>query len=81
LCGYGETKPFECVGTFEEMNFAITKTITQITEQQIELPYLLQYYKDHFPPADLSNDYTKHYNSDHNLPPEFEKILKQELNR
>jgi hypothetical protein len=30
LCGFGETKPFECVGTYEEVRFAISKKIEKI---------------------------------------------------
>ena len=30
LTGNGETKPFECVGTYEEVCFAISKTISNI---------------------------------------------------
>ena len=41
LCGYGEVKPFECVGTSEEVNYAISKTIKQLETEGKELPYLL----------------------------------------
>ena len=41
LTGYGKTKPFECVGTYEEVRYAITKTISKLDKQ----PYLLKYYK------------------------------------
>ena len=41
LTGNGETKPFDCVGTFEEVNFAISKTIENIIKEKGELPYLL----------------------------------------
>lgn len=74
LCGYGETKPFECVGTYGEIRFAITKTIEKIGEN---LPYLLQYYKDNF---ELSKEnLLNYYNENNNLPKEFEKILKNAL--
>lgn len=46
LCGYGKIKPFECVGTFEEVNYAVKKAIEKYGEQQ--LPYLLEYYKEHY---------------------------------
>ena len=52
LTGKGETKPFDCVGTFEEVNFAISKTIENIIKEKGELPYLLKYYKDNFELAD-----------------------------
>lgn len=46
LCGYGEIKPFECVGTFEEVNYAVKKAIEQYDDSS--LPYLLKYYKEHY---------------------------------
>ncbi len=46
LCGYGKIKPFECVGTFEEVNYAVNKAIEQYGESN--LPYLLKYYKDNY---------------------------------
>ena len=33
LTGYGKTKPFECVGTYEEVRYAITKTISKLDKQ------------------------------------------------
>lgn len=74
LCGYGENKPFECVGTYEEIRYAVTKTINQIDEK---LPYLLEFYKNNF---ELENkEMLNYFNTEHNLPEEFEKILKEEL--
>ena len=77
LTGNGITKPFECVGTYEEVNFAISTTIKNIEENKKELPYLLKYYKENFKLSDLSIDITKRYNETNNLPKELEKILKE----
>jgi hypothetical protein len=77
LCGYGETKPFECVGTYSEIKYAITKTIEKISDGK--LPYLLKYYKENF---ELSKEeMLNYYNDENNVPEEFAKILKQELER
>ena len=77
LCGYSENKPFECVGTYDEIRFAVTKTIQNLELQKEELPYLLKYYKDNF---ELSNEnLLKFYNENNNVPEEFEKILKNKL--
>ena len=52
--------PFECVGTFEEVNYAICKTISNFENGLIDdnakeyegvrddLPYLLNYYKENY---------------------------------
>ena len=75
LCGYGKTKPFECVGTYEEIKFAITKTIDKLEGK--ELPYLLKYYKENFERVD--DNLLDYYNDNNNLPEEFEKILKGKI--
>lgn len=77
LTGYGETKPFECVGTYEEVRYAITKVI----EREENLPYLLQYYKDNFKLEDLSNKIETRYNNENNLDEYFENLLKEELDK
>ena len=77
LTGNGETKPFECVGTYEEVCFAISKTISNLGES--ELPYLLKYYKDNFELSNLDNDLTKNYYPENNLTEEQTKILKEEI--
>lgn len=75
LCGYGETKPFECVGTYQEIKYAITKTIENIKEN--ELPYLLKYYDENF--EKINDNLLNFYNENNNLPEEFEKILKGKI--
>ena len=77
LTGYGETKPFECVGTYEEVRYAISKVI----EREENLPYLLQYYKDNFKLEDLSNKIETRYNDENNLDEYFENLLKEELDK
>lgn len=77
LCGYGQTKPFECVGTYREVRYAISKVIKNLEYKNKELPYLLKYYKNNF---DLTTeDLLSYYNYTNNVPKEFEVILKKEL--
>lgn len=78
-CGFGETKPFECVGTFEEVQYAISKTIKNLENDNKVLPYLLQYYKDHFELFNIENDLNKKYNRENNLPEDFNSILEKEV--
>lgn len=77
LCGYGTTKPFECVGTYEEIRYAITKTIEKLENENKKLPYLLQYYKNNFEMA--KDDLLKYYNENNNLPDEFDKLLRNKI--
>ena len=79
LTGNGETKPFECVGTFEEVNFAITKTIENIESNNTSLPYLLKYYRDNFNLVDTSIDITKRYNEENNLTKQQNEMLRKEV--
>jgi len=74
LCGYAETKPFECVGTYSEIKFAISEVIRNWNDQ---LPFLLEYYKENF--EIVNSDILKFYNENNNLPKEFDEILKQSL--
>ena len=80
LCGYGETKPFECVGTFKEIRYAVSKTIEYIKENSLNMPYLLKYYDDNFEKV-LDDSILSYYNENNNLPKEFEEILKESLKK
>ena len=77
LTGYGKTKPFECVGTYEEVRYAITKTISKLDKQ----PYLLKYYKEHFELENLNKNLENKYNRENNLNSYFENLLKSELKK
>ena len=77
LAGYAETKPFECVGTYSEVRYAISLCIDKCKD---ELPYLLKYYKDNYP-LELEHKFEKDFNSMNNLNDEFIEIVKKELNR
>ena len=79
LAGKGETKPFDCVGTFEEVNFAISKTIQNIEKENKELPYLLKIYKENYDLVDTTDDITLRYNEENNLNDEQNSILRKEV--
>lgn len=77
LCGFEKTKPFECVGTYEEVRYAISKTIKNLEAQNEELPLLLKYYRENFKLVD--GNFLKFYNENNFLPKEFDKILRQKI--
>lgn len=76
LLGYGKTKPFDCVGTYEEVRYAVSLAILN----RKELPYLLNYYKNHYE-LSLDKDYKIMFGSENNLPIEYENILRNEMNK
>ena len=75
LLGYSGKKPFECVGTFGEVKFAVSLTIQKLGN---DLPYLLKYYKDNYP-LYLEDDYRAKYNDNNNLDSNFDKIVKDAI--
>ncbi len=76
LTGNSTNKPFECVGTYEEVNYAISRTIENY---QGELPYLLKYYKEHFELVP-ENGILKSFNNENNLPEQFIDIVRNAIN-
>jgi hypothetical protein len=77
LCGFGKIKPFECVGTFSEVRYSVSKAIENYKEE--ELPFLLKYYKEHFEKEDTSSSRLKAFNENNNLPVEFQEILRKAI--
>lgn len=76
LLGYKETKPWECVGTFEEVRYAVSLLIKKLENEK--LPYLLEYYKNKYP-LYLNEKFETKYNNQNNLDEHFEKIIKEAI--
>lgn len=74
LCGFAENKPFECVGTYEEVRFAVSETIRKLNG---DLPFLLEFYKNNF--EIIEQNMLDLYNENNNLPQEFEEILRRKI--
>lgn len=66
-------------GTFEEVNFALSKTIINLDNKNQTLPYLLKYYKNNYTLVNTSFDITKIYNDENNLTEEQSNLLKEAL--
>jgi UDP-N-acetyl-alpha-D-muramoyl-L-alanyl-L-glutamate epimerase len=81
LTGIDEVKPFECVGTIDEVNAALHMFISK--HQHEKLPLLIDYYSNttNFSPHDsrLTNKILNEFNADHFLEPKFLRIIKQKL--
>lgn len=75
LTGLDNEKPFECVGTLDEVNAAIKEILKRHKKHH---PYLAKYYKDHVNTGTLNEEFEQLMNShdpDNFLPAEFDKIL------
>jgi hypothetical protein len=80
LIGAEPEKPFECVGTCDEVNTAICMVIKQREENNLSLPKLYGYYKNKRQYALYSsltdNPYLMYYNDENSVPEEFTDRLK-----
>lgn len=78
LTGIQEEKPFECVGSRDEVNAAVCLTIERMENAKESLPALLSWYRSHpvyeryFP---VRNAYYHYYDSAHLLPEPFLRLL------
>lgn len=80
LCGILPEKPFECVGSRDEVNAAITESISRYAEAQLPLPALLMHYQDSaVVPAISFDKFKNQYSTEHALDEFFEKIIKDAL--
>ncbi|MFH0867153.1 MAG: hypothetical protein V1904_13235 [Bacteroidota bacterium] len=81
MYGAEETKPFECVGTIDDVNMALVMTMQKNNDA---IPFLLKHYKESeeykkYSKVD-SSVLLKQFNSEHFLEEYFEEILKAKLN-
>jgi len=79
LTGITDVKPFECVGTVDEVNAALHMFIAK--NQHTKLPLLIDYYSNttNYSPGNtrLVDKLLTEYNSEHFLEPGFLEIIKQ----
>ena len=81
LTGILDDKPFECVGTRDEVNIALCMSIRHHEGKHEPLPELLSYYKTtayYEAYKDKSVDMNA-FNEENNLPSEYAEILKRKL--
>jgi hypothetical protein len=87
LTGISGNKPFDCIGTVNEVNSALTRMVQD--HNSFKLPLLLEFYKSseaYIPAANVVCEKLRMFHSllgafqEHCLPPEFETLLKSRLN-
>lgn len=81
LIGIESVKPFDCVGTREEVNASLQMTIEKYQESKLPLPYLLKYYSEKIakPVCDDAVSLLNHYNEENFLPKEHKELLYKSL--
>jgi len=75
LIGIQCEKPFECVGTKEEILFGLKTYI----KNNSKLPTLLEKHKEYIQNYNISIDFNTYFNNENLLPEEYLKILKKEI--
>lgn len=80
LVGIREEKPFECVGSRDEINTAVILTIQRMEREREELPVLLSYYKetglyDRY--EALGDRYSSYYDEENLVPPVWAELVKE----
>jgi hypothetical protein len=86
LIGQSEHKPFECVGSIDEVNLAVSLAIRKLEQNGEKLPLLFEEYKSRslYVPENidtLNAECCGSFNEQNLLPAEFKKILKKEMER
>lgn len=78
LIGMRPEKPFECVGSRDEVNTAVTVTIKDMEAKGETLPLMFDYYKTTALYAEYAakeNAYATYFDTAHLLPHEFEQLI------
>lgn len=81
LSGLTDEKPFECIGTIEEVNSALASLTANYPDEN--LPVLLRHHKLKTPAVRFSSihDQLRYWNTTNNLNPFFEKLLQNSLQK
>ncbi len=79
LCGDGTNKPFECVGTTDEVNTALVYVIRQLESRGTSLPELLEAYRrshlwEQYKEEDIRN-HLRQFDEAHCLDNRFESLV------
>ncbi len=71
-----KTKPFECVGTREEINYCLTLAVIEAEQDSsVQLPALLQWYKANFYNPNIAYNVKNYYNPQHYIPEQYLPLI------
>lgn len=80
LVGIQEEKPFECVGSRDEVNTAIILTIEKLEQTGEKLPKLLEYYKNtrnYQQFKDAGDNYSSYFDTENLVPEKWLAVVKE----
>lgn len=85
LIGKSEHKPFECVGSVDEVNLAVSLAIQRRETSGQKLPLLFEFYRKNFYNPENHDvkykQYCRYFNNENLLPESFREILLNEMER
>ena len=71
LAGFTELKPFECVGTRSEFQFAVNALCEKLKSEGRELPLLCRRFEEKFDKSKIDKNLLNEYNALNNVPEDF----------
>lgn len=81
LCGALPNKPFECVGSRNEVNISLCLAIARAAQDGTELPLLLRNYQAsplYAQYRETASGFGQEWDAQHNLPPELAALVRRE---
>lgn len=75
LAGITDLKPFECVGTKSEFNFALMSLCKKLEKDGKELPLLCKRFRENVDESTIDENLLKEYNALNSVPDEFLYIV------
>ena len=81
LAGISQSKPFDCIGTIDEVNTVLVHLVREIPEDK--LPVILRQYRssgmyERYQHSEIKT-LLDHFNTDHFLPKDYESLLRSHL--
>lgn len=82
LVGFTPIKPFECVGTVDEINLSLSLAVKKFKKEAKPMPLLLGYYAEKADTERICADLSilKAFNEENNIPPTFLPFTKEMYN-
>ena len=69
------TKPFECVGTREEIDYSLRLYLEKLVTEGKKLPALIEYYRDNIFDPNRQYNIAGYFNQEHHIPEQYLKMV------